>query len=48
MSADAIDKDQQLKTLKSILEESVETIDVLQEAQELMKLFTHIPSYFEV
>ncbi len=43
MSADAIDKDEQLKTLKTMLEE---TIDVHQEAQELNNLFTHVhPSF---
>jgi len=48
MSADAIDKDEQLKTLKSMLEESVETIDPHQEAQELMKLFSHVRASFDV
>ena len=48
MSADAIDKDEQLKTLKSMLEESVETIDVHQEAQELKNIFTHAGTHEEI
>jgi hypothetical protein len=46
-SADAIDKDEQLKTLESMVEESVETIDVHQEAQELKNLFTHVRPSFQ-
>jgi hypothetical protein len=39
-------RDEQLKTLESMVEESVETIDVHQEAQELKNLFTHVrPSF---
>jgi hypothetical protein len=45
-SADAIDKDAQLKTLESMVEESVENIDVHQEAQELKNLFTDFRSSF--
>jgi DNA-binding protein H-NS len=48
MSADAIDKDEQLKTLESMLEESVETIDVHQEAQELKNIFTHAGTHEEI
>jgi CHAT domain-containing protein len=45
-STDAMDRDEQLKTLESMVEESVETIDVHQEAQELKNLFTHVrPSF---
>jgi hypothetical protein len=47
-STDAMDRDGQLKTLESMVEESVETIDVHQEAQELMNLFTHVRASFDV
>jgi GTPase SAR1 family protein len=45
-STDAMDRDEQLKTLDSMVEDSVETIDVHQEAQELNNLFTHVRPTF--
>jgi len=47
-STDARDKDEQLKKLELLVEESVEAIDVHQEAQELMKLSARVRTSFEM